>query len=83
MKKRQAWVLPLAFLLGYLFAWGMILVDRQMLVEEQRRLQEEVDSTKIELKIKGMIEEYNEDFKSQTKWNREALEEPNPAEEKK
>lgn len=76
MKKRQAWVLPFAFLLGYLFAWGMILVDRQMLIEEQRRLREEINSAKIELKIKGMIEEYNEDFDSQIKWNREALEEP-------
>lgn len=75
MKKRQVWALPVAFLLGYLFAWGMILIDRQMLIEEQRRLQEEIDRTRIEMKIKGMIEQYNEDFASQIKWNREALEE--------
>lgn len=76
MKKRQAWTLPLAFLLGYLFAWGLILIDRQMLVKEQSRLQEEVDRARIELKIRGMIEDYNEDFDSQIKWNRESMEDP-------
>lgn len=78
MKKRQAWALPFAFLLGYLFAWGMILVDRQMLIEEQRQLREEINTVRIEQKIKAMIEDYNEDIDSQIKWNREALEEPKP-----
>jgi len=82
MKKRHPWALPVAFLLGYLFAWGTILVDRQMLIEEQRRLQEKINGAKIEMKIKVMIEEYNEDFDSQIKWNREALEEPKPEQNK-
>ena len=53
--KLQPWLLPLMFLLGFVCAWGLIMVDRQMLIDEQRRIQEEVDSIKIELKIKGMI----------------------------
>ncbi len=82
MRKRQAWALPLAFLLGYLFAWGMILLDRQMLIEEQGRLQKQAASALLELKTMKKIEGYNEDFENQIKWNREALEELPPAEEK-
>jgi len=76
MKKRQTWLLPLVFLLGYVLAWGSILIDRQMLIDEQRRLQEELDSVRIELKITEMIDEYNEDYTDQIEWNKEALEEP-------
>ena len=76
MKKRQAWLLPLVFLLGYVFAWGMILVDRQMLLEEQRRLIEEVERARIEMKILKMIDEYNEDYINQVEWNSKTLEEP-------
>lgn len=76
MKKRQAWLLPLVFLLGYVFAWGMILVDRQMLLEEQRRLKEEVERARIEMKITKMIDEYNENYINQVEWNKEALENP-------
>lgn len=75
MKKRQAWRLPLVFLLGYVLAWGSILIDRQMLVEEQRRLQEELDNVRIELKITKMIDEYNEDYSDQVEWNKKVLEE--------
>lgn len=85
MKDRQAWALPLAFLLGFLCAWGTILVDRQMLIEEQGQLQEKATSALLELKTMKKIEQYNEDFESQVKWNREALEDPEtkPTKEKK
>lgn len=75
MKKRQAWLLPLVFLLGYLCAWAMITVDRQMLIEEQRRLQDEVKRVRIKLKIAKMIDEYNEDYGNQLEWNIKAMEE--------
>ena len=74
MKTKQAWKLPIVFLLGFLFAWGLILLDRQMIIDEQRRLQEEVDQARIELKITTMIDEYNEDYESQVEWNEEAIE---------
>lgn len=75
MKKLRPWLLPLVFLLGYLCAWGMILVDRQMLVEEQRRLKEEVKQARTELRIVTMIDEYNEDYVDLIEWNTKALEE--------
>lgn len=80
MKTKQAWKLPVVFLIGYLFAWGTIFVDRQMLIQEQGRLQEELDSTRIELKIMTMMDEHNEDYKEQVEWNREALLLPEPKE---
>ena len=80
MKKWRAWLLPIIFLLGYLFAWGTIFIDRQMLIQEQRRLQDEVDSARMELKITTMIDDYNEDYKEQVEWNREALGAPKPKE---
>ena len=80
MTKKRPWLLPVIFLLGYLFAWGTILIDRQMLIEEQRRLQDEVDSARIELKIMTTMDDYNEDYTDQVEWNREALEAPEPKE---
>ena len=82
MKRRKAWLLPLVFLAGYLFAWAMILVDRQMIIDEQRRLQEEVDRTCIELKITKMrnhqitkmIDEYGDDYEEMVIWNEEVVE---------
>ena len=74
MKRRKAWLLPLVFLAGYLFAWGMILVDRQMLIKEQGRLQDEVDRTRIELKISTMIDEYGDDWQEMVIWNEEVVE---------
>jgi hypothetical protein len=65
-------------LLGYLFAWGMILIDRQMLIEEQGKLRKKADSALLELKTMKKIEGYNEDITSQIDWNREALEDPEP-----
>lgn len=78
-RRRRAWLLPVVFLAGYLLAWATVLVDRQMLIEEQRRLQEEVERTRIELRIMGMVDEYNEDYGEQVEWNKEAIK---PAEER-
>jgi len=83
MKRRRAWLLPLVFLAGYLFAWGTITVDRQMLIEEQRQLQEELERTRIELRIMGMVDEYIEDYRELVEWNKEALTEPAPKKEGK
>ena len=78
--KRQSWLLPVVFLLGYLFAWGMILVDRQMLIQEQEILNQELDRVRVELKLMTMMDDHNEDYKEQVEWNREALEAPKPKE---
>ena len=72
----RAWLLPIVFLLGYLFAWGMILVDRQMLVEEQRQLQDEINQARIELKITKIIDEYVDDYEEMVIWSEEAVELP-------
>jgi len=82
IKKKQGWLLPLIFLAGYLLAWGTILVDRQMLIEKQRQLQEELERARIELRIMGMVDEYNEDYSEQIEWNKEAIE-PAPKKEGK
>ena len=82
MKRKQAWKLPIVFLVGYLFAWGSILLDRQMIIDEQRRLQDEVERTRIELKITKMrnhqitkmIDEYGDDYEEMVIWNEEAVE---------
>ena len=80
MNKRKAWKLPVMFLIGYLFAWGSIFVDRQMIIEEQSRLQDEVDRTRIELKITTMIDEYGDDWQEMVIWNEEAIEPSEPKE---
>ncbi len=74
MNWRKAWLLPLVFLLGYICAWCMILVDRHMLLEEQSRLQEEIDQVRIELKISNIIDEYGDDWQEMILWNEEAIE---------
>jgi len=70
----RAWLLPVVFLAGYLLGWASVLVDRHMLIEEQRRLQDEVERARIELRIVGMVDEYNEDYGEQVEWNKEAIE---------
>lgn len=76
MKYHKGWLLPLVFLAGFLSAWAMIIVDRQMLIEEQGRLQDEIDRVRIEQKVMKMIDEYNEDSLDLVEWNKEAMEEP-------
>ena len=83
MKTKQAWKLPIVFLIGYVSAWGSILLDRQMIIDEQRSLQEEVNRTRIEFNIATMIEEYNKDYVEMVEWTREAMEEPKELENQK
>ncbi len=79
----KGWLLPIVFLAGYLFAWGTILIDRQMIIEEQSRLQDEVDRTRIELKISKMIDDYGDDWQEMVIWNEKAVEEPEQKGEEK
>lgn len=72
----RAWLLPVVFLAGYLLGWASVLVDRQMVMEEQRRLQGEVERARIELRITSMVDEYNEDYSEQVEWNKEAIKSP-------
>jgi len=83
MKTKQAWKLPIVFLLGYLFAWGSILPDRQMIIDEQRSLQEKVNHTWVALKIPAMIYEYNKSYVEMVNWNREAIKEQKDVEDRK
>ena len=76
MNKKQTWKLPIVFLVGYLFAWGTILIDRQMIIEEQSRLQDEVDRIRIELKVSKMIDEYGDDYEEMIIWNKEVVVKP-------
>lgn len=69
-KKNQNWILPLLFLLGYIVAWGTILVDRQMVIEAQRQLKEETKQTRQELQIKKFMKEYNQEYFNAIDWNR-------------
>ena len=74
MRRKQSWKLPIAFLVGYLFAWRPIFNDRQMVMEEQRELREELNRTRIELKITKMIDEYGDDYEEMIIWNEEVVE---------
>lgn len=73
-KKRREWILPLIFLAGYLTAWGTILIDRQIVISEQRRLQEEVKQVRQELRIKNLIEGYSQESEAFIIWNKKAVE---------
>ena len=80
MNKRKDWKLPIVFLIGYLFAWGMILVDRQMIIEEQEALSQELEQTNKELKLQEMVEEFGTDWQEMVIWNEEAIEPSEPKE---
>lgn len=81
MKNKQSWKLPIVFLIGYMFAWGMILLDRQMLIDEQEALRQELKDTKIELKLRELVDDFSTDWQEIVIWNEEAIE--TPGEEKK
>ena len=81
MKNKQSWKLTIDFLIGYLFAWGMILLDRQMLIDEQEALRQELKDTKIELKLRELVDDFSTDWQEIVIWNEEAIE--TPGEEKK
>ena len=81
-KRNRAWLLPLVFLAGYLFAWGTVLVDRQMLIEEQKALSQELKQTRQELQLREMVEGFGTDWQQIVIWNEETKVEP-PEEEGK
>lgn len=74
IKKLRAWLLPLTFLLGFICAWGMILVDRQMIIDSQADLQEELRRTKLQLKVVGAADEFGDKWREIVIWNKEAIE---------
>ncbi len=71
--KRQAWLLPLAFLLGFVCAWGMILVDRQMLIDEQAELRWELRQTKLKLRVFDAADEFGSSWQEMVIWNEKAV----------
>lgn len=76
MKIKQAWKLPVIFLVGYLFAWGLILVDRQMVIEEQKALSQAMNRLRQELKLREMVEEFGTDWQEIVIWDEETKLEP-------
>lgn len=82
MKIKQAWKLPIVFLVGYLFAWGSILLDRQMIIDEQEALSHDLERVRRELKLREMVEEFGTDWQEIVIWNEETKLEP-PKEVKK
>lgn len=82
MKKKQMWKMPLIFLLGYIVAWGTIVVDRQMVIASQRELAQQLEDTKKELHLREMIEDFGSDWQEMVIWNDEKKEDPPKEEEK-
>ena len=83
MKEKTAWWIACGFLAGYLFAWGAISVDRHLILESQKALQQEITNASLEanrlreeLRLKEIIEEAEFERQKAIKWNREALEQP-------
>ena len=76
MKIKQAWKLPIVFLVGYLFAWGSILVDRQMIIDEQEALSQDLSRVRKELKLREMVDDFGTDWQEMVKWNEETKLEP-------
>ncbi len=71
--KLQPWLLPLMFLLGFICAWGLIMVDRQMLIQEQEELRKELQQTKVQMKLWEMVDDFGTDWQEMMIWNEEAL----------
>ena len=74
VKKLRPWLLPLVWLLGFICAWGMILVDRQMIIDSQAELSQELRRTKLQLKVVGAAEEFGDRWREIVIWNEEAIE---------
>jgi len=74
--------MPLIFLLGYIVAWGTIVVDRQMVIASQRELAQQLEDTKKELHLREMIEDFGSDWQEMVIWNDEKKEDPPKEEEK-
>ena len=76
MKRKQAWKLPIVFLVGYLFAWGSILLDRQMIIDEQEALSQDLGRVRRELKLREVVEDFGTDWQEIVIWNEETKLEP-------
>ena len=76
MKKLRPWLLPVVWLLGYMCAWGMILVDRQMIIDSQAELQEELRRTKLQLRVFDAADEFGSRWQEIVIWNKEAVKPP-------
>lgn len=73
VKKLRAWLLPLVWLLGFVCAWGMILVDRQMIIDSQAELQQELRRTKMQLKVVDAANEFGDKWQEIVDWNKMAI----------
>ena len=80
--KLQPWLLPLMFVLGFVCAWGLIMVDRQMLIQEQEELREELKQTKVQMKLREMVDDFGTDWQEIIIWNEKALKPPEEEENK-
>jgi len=69
----RAWLLPLVFLLGYLVAWGTVLVDRQMLIQEQQELREDLQRAKQQLQVFDAADEFGARWQEIVDWNEKAI----------
>ena len=76
MRKRTAWWIAFGFLMGYLFAWGTISIDRHLLMESQRQLQQELDRTRQELRLTEIVLEAEYQMRRDIEWNRQAIDPP-------
>lgn len=73
IKKLRPWLLPLMFLLGFVCAWGMILIDRQMIIDEQEELRQEIVTVRVQMKLREMVEDFGNDWQEIVIWNKEAI----------
>ena len=74
IEKLRPWLLPLAWLLGFMCGWGMILVDRQMIIASQAELQEELQRTKRQLQVVGAADEFGSRVQKIVIWNKQVIE---------
>ncbi len=73
IEKLRPWALPLAFLLGFMVAWGMIQIDRQMVLQEQEELRDELERTRIQMKLREMVDDFGTDWQEMVIWNDNAI----------
>ncbi len=74
IEKLRPWLLPLTFLLGFMCGWGMVLIDRQMLIQEQEGLRKELLQTRTQMKIRKLADDFETDWQEMVIWNDNAIE---------
>ncbi len=74
VRKLRPWLLPLIWLWGFMCGWGMILIDRQMLIGSQGELSQELRRTKRQLKVVDAADEFGSQWQEIVIWNKEAIE---------